>query len=82
MFVFSAMSTFVDLFILQVFIFIFIIYFFYSKSNAELLYAHITDNMTHSPYYYFSYAESILKTQGTSHISVIDKDNNMVSVTR
>ncbi|XP_033640566.1 scoloptoxin SSD14-like isoform X1 [Asterias rubens] len=52
-----------------------------SKSNAELLYAHITDNMTHSPYYYFSYAESILKTQGTSHISVIDKDNNMVSVT-
>ena len=58
-----------------------LVFFPPSKRNAELIYANITDDMTHPPAYYFSYAQSILKTSGTSHISVIDKDNNMVAVT-
>ncbi|XP_038051709.1 glutathione hydrolase 3-like isoform X1 [Patiria miniata] len=52
-----------------------------SKRNAKLLRANITDDTTHPPDYYFSFAQGILRTKGTSQISVIDSDNNMVSVT-
>ncbi|XP_022091163.1 gamma-glutamyltranspeptidase 2-like isoform X2 [Acanthaster planci] len=52
-----------------------------SQHNANLLFANITDDMTHPPDYYFSYAQGVLTTKGTSQISVIDTNNNMVSVT-
>lgn len=51
-------------------------------SQAQHIQGKINDSSTHDPAYYFESQGSLLETYGTSHVSVIDNDNNMVSVTR